>query len=92
MKTSFVVRTTPQFDRLLNKLTKLHPDLADRFAEAIEKQFAIVAGNIVFAGDIEHFFLTKALEDLVQRVKFGGPGKVSEVARVENRESVGCIV
>jgi len=36
MKTSFVVRTTPQFDRLLNKLTKLHPDLADRFAEAIE--------------------------------------------------------
>jgi len=36
MKTAFVVRTTPQFERLLKKLTQHHPDLPDRFAEAIE--------------------------------------------------------
>ena len=67
-------------------MVKALPGLAGgRFAEALEKQFAVVAGDVVFAGDIEHFLLTKALEDLVQRVKFGGLGKVGEVAGVENQ-------
>ena len=33
---SFVVRTTPHFDRLLKALAKHHPELAERFAEAIQ--------------------------------------------------------
>ena len=36
MKASFIVRTTPQFDRLIKKLAKHHSDLPDRFAEAIK--------------------------------------------------------
>ena len=35
MKASFIVRTTPQLDRLVKKLAKHHSDLPDRFAEAI---------------------------------------------------------
>ena len=30
------VHTTPHFDRLLKKLTKRHPDLMGRYAEAVE--------------------------------------------------------
>ena len=67
-------------------VVKALPGLAGgKSAETIEVQFAVVAGDIVFAGDIEHFFLTKSLEDLVQGVEFGGFGKVGEVARVENQ-------
>jgi hypothetical protein len=58
---------------------------AGGFAEAFEIQFAVVAGDVVFAGDIEHFLLTKAFEDLVEGVEFGGLGKVGEVAGVENQ-------
>jgi Txe/YoeB family toxin of Txe-Axe toxin-antitoxin module len=36
MKASFIVRTTPQLDRLIKKLAKHHSDLPDRFAEAIK--------------------------------------------------------
>jgi hypothetical protein len=36
MKASFIVRTTPQLDRLIRKLAKHHSDLPDRFAEAIK--------------------------------------------------------
>jgi hypothetical protein len=43
-------------------------------AEALNKQFAVIAREIVFAGDIEHFSLTKTPEDLVQGVEFCGPG------------------
>lgn len=32
----FDVRTTPRFDRLLRSLNRRHPDLAERFATAIE--------------------------------------------------------
>lgn len=32
----FSVHTTSHFDRLLKKLAKRHPDLRDRYAEAIE--------------------------------------------------------
>ena len=75
-----------QTNEMYALMVKALPSFAgSRFAEALEKQFAVVAGDVVFAGDIEHFFLTKALENLVQRVKFGGLGKVSEVARVENK-------
>ena len=30
------VRTTPRFDRLLRSLNRRHPDLAERFATAVE--------------------------------------------------------
>lgn len=36
MTPRFSVHTTPHFDRLLKKLSKHHPDLAGRYAEAIE--------------------------------------------------------
>jgi mRNA-degrading endonuclease YafQ of YafQ-DinJ toxin-antitoxin module len=36
MTPPFSVHTTPHFDRLLKKLAKRHPDLIDRYAEAIE--------------------------------------------------------
>ena len=32
---TFCVRTTPRFDRLLKKLSKYHPDLPARLAEAL---------------------------------------------------------
>ena len=32
---SFSVRTTPHFDRLLRRLTRHHPDLVERYAEAL---------------------------------------------------------
>jgi hypothetical protein len=34
MTSPFSVRGTPRFDRLLRKLTRKHPDLSERFAEA----------------------------------------------------------
>ena len=34
MSDLFAVQTTPRFDRLLKKLSRHHPDLAGRFAEA----------------------------------------------------------
>src|SRR5262249_31793211 len=43
-----------------------------RFAEALEIEFAVVAGDIVFAGDVEHILLPKAPEDLIERFEFGG--------------------
>ena len=33
---SFSVRTTPHFDRLFKTLVKRHPDLLDRFEEALQ--------------------------------------------------------
>lgn len=36
MTPPFSVQTTPHFERLLKKLKRHHPDLADRFAEVIE--------------------------------------------------------
>ena len=35
MSVRFSVRTTPRFDRLLKKLARQHPDLRERFAEAL---------------------------------------------------------
>lgn len=35
MSDVFIVRTTPRFDRLLDKLSRRHPDLAPRFADAL---------------------------------------------------------
>lgn len=35
MSAEFSVRATPRFDRLLKKLSKRHPDLAERFADAL---------------------------------------------------------
>ena len=35
MTPAFVVRTTPHFDRLFNRLARRHPDLPDRYAEAL---------------------------------------------------------
>jgi mRNA-degrading endonuclease RelE of RelBE toxin-antitoxin system len=35
MTPSFVVRTTPRFERLLRRLSRGHPDLADSYAEAL---------------------------------------------------------
>ncbi len=35
MTRAFSVRTTPRFDRMLHTLTRRHPDLVDRYAEAI---------------------------------------------------------
>lgn len=35
MSTSFTVTTSPSFDRLLRRLSKRHPELADIFEEAI---------------------------------------------------------
>src|SRR6476469_9875741 len=67
-------------------MVKALPGLAaGTLAKALEKHFAIVASDIVFAGDVEHFLLAKALKDLVQCVKFGGFGKVREVTCVENK-------
>ncbi len=83
---SFQLGAVVQTNEMYTLMVKALPGLAGgRFAEAFEKQFAVVAGDVMFAWDIEHFFLTKALKDLVQRVKFGGLGKMSEVARVENQ-------
>ena len=36
MTLPFSVRTTPHFDRLLRRLHKRHPELADRYAEALK--------------------------------------------------------
>ena len=36
MTPPFSVRTTPHFDRLCRRLLKGHPDLPDRYAEALE--------------------------------------------------------
>ena len=36
MTPPFSVHTTPRFDRLLKKLKRGHPDLLDRYAEALE--------------------------------------------------------
>lgn len=36
MTLPFSIHTTPHFDRLLKKLVKHHPDLLDRYADAIE--------------------------------------------------------
>jgi hypothetical protein len=67
-------------------MVKALPSLATgRHSETLEILFAIVAGEVVFTGDIEYFLLAKALEDLVQCVKLGGFRKVSEIARVENQ-------
>jgi hypothetical protein len=54
---------------------------AGGFAEALEKQFAVV----VFAGDIEYFFSTRAFKDLVESVKFGRLRKVGKITSVENQ-------
>ena len=35
MTPSFSVHTTPHFDRLMRRLSRQHPDLADRYAEAL---------------------------------------------------------
>jgi len=35
MSAPFSVRTTPRFDRLLHKLSRHHPDLPERFAQAL---------------------------------------------------------
>ena len=35
MTAPFSVRSTPRFDRLLKKLSKRHPDLPKRYAEAL---------------------------------------------------------
>ena len=81
----FQLGAVVETDEMHALMVETLPGLAGgRFAEALEKQFAVVAGDVVFAGDIEHRFLIKALEDLLQRVKFGGLGKVSEVSCVEN--------
>jgi len=36
MTPPFSVRTTPHFDRLLRRLSRRHPELVDRYAEALE--------------------------------------------------------
>lgn len=36
MTPPFSVHTTPHFDRLLRKLRRRHPDLVNRYAEAVE--------------------------------------------------------
>ena len=36
MTPPFSVHTTPRFDRILKKLKKHHPELVDRYAEALE--------------------------------------------------------
>jgi hypothetical protein len=51
----------------------------------LEKLFAVVASDIVFARDVEHFFLAKAHEDLAQGVKLSGSRKMGEVSSVENQ-------
>jgi hypothetical protein len=53
--------------------------------EALEKEFAVVAGYVMFAGDTEHFFLPEAFEDLAECVEFAGFRKVGQVAGVENQ-------
>jgi len=45
---------------------------AARLAEALEKELAVVPGHVVLARHVKHFFLAKALQNLVQRVEFGG--------------------
>jgi len=35
MTSSFTVRTTPRFERLLRRLLRRHPELLDRYADAI---------------------------------------------------------
>jgi len=36
MSAPFSVRSTPRFDRLLKKLARQHPDLAEHFATALD--------------------------------------------------------
>src|SRR5262249_12878746 len=73
-------------DEMHALVVKALPGLASGgLAEALEKQFPVVAGDVVFAWDIEHVPLTKAPENLVQGVELGGLGKVREVAGVENQ-------
>ena len=69
---AFVVEALPRF-------------AGSGIAEALEIELAVVAGDIVFAGDIEDFLLTEALEDLIEGVEFGSLGEVGKVARVENQ-------
>ena len=50
---SFQLDTVVETDEMYALMVKALPGLAgSRFAEALEKQFAVVAGDIVFAGDI----------------------------------------
>ena len=82
----FQLGAVVETDEMHALVVKALPGLAaGGFAETLEIQFAVVAGDIVFAGDIEHFLLTKAFEDLVQGVEFSDLGKVGEVAGVENQ-------
>src|SRR5580658_3177354 len=83
---SFQLNAVVKTDEVYALVVEALPGLAaGRFAEAIEKQFAVVTSDVVFAGDIEHFLLTKAFKDLVESVEFGGLGKVGQVAGVENQ-------
>ena len=82
----FQLGAVVETDEMHALVVKALPGLAGGgLAETLEIQFPVVAGDVVFAGDIEHFLLTKALENLVQGVEFGGLGKVGEVAGVENQ-------
>src|ERR1041384_6523694 len=56
-----------------------------RFTEAFEKEFAVVPGYVVFAGDVEYFLLPEPPQYLFQCVEFRRLGKVCEIPGVENQ-------
>ena len=83
---AFQLDAVIETDEMHALVVKALPGFAGgRFAEALEKQFAVIASDIVFAWDIEHFLLAKTPEDLVQGIKLGGSRKMGEVASVKNQ-------
>src|SRR5437773_5752512 len=51
-----------------------------------EIKFAVVAGDVVLAGHEENLLRLRALEQLIERVKFLGGRKVRQIARVRSEE------
>jgi hypothetical protein len=60
-----------------------HPT-AGGFPKAFQIPAAVVASDVVLTGDIKHFPLTKAFEDLAQGVEFDGAGGMGEITGVKN--------
>src|SRR5262249_31575995 len=82
---AFQLGAVVQADEVHALVVKALPGLsARRLGEALEIEFGVVAGDVVLAGYIEQLFLAKALEDLIQRVKFAGLRQVGQIAGVKN--------